>query len=270
MNNVTPGVLMELINEKVKNYGKTLPLVITSGDREKTIISMDPAIQAGEAKTEKVELTLGNTDEFRIEIRYNKTLCKYTPSVSSMFDNSKEGKRKLKALNIQKDTSINDLFKLARISRELAVLSQDLLYTTLITEESLSNQIIASGKFLYANMVNPEAFKSDASKKFAFLDAQRGIKSSIISNATNEYDEKININFLLNQLERAQDESFIEFCYANEKKRFDTSYSTEETIGDAAGAPVIISRETSSFHSIGNQELNGSNKALNRQMSILF
>lgn len=262
--NVSPNFVYDSIQEKIKKVGvKPLPMVTINGSGESTKIQLNPSLLTESQMRDKVkEISEEFTDGKDVVVKYKKVVAPY-------FNYNEAGittKEKAHMLLTEK-LSINQLFKLARVAKELSLLSQDLLLIQLMSNESLGSSNVLSGKVLYTNFVNPEVFRSDASKVFQQIRDLEGNKASTISNAQNSLDDKINTNFLLYLFKRAEDIEFIKYCKENENKNFITHVSVDTKIADAV-KPVMAHQNTNEYMSLGNTSLENSN--ITKQLNILF
>ena len=260
--NVSPNFVYEAIQEKIKKVGvKPLPMVTINGSGEKSQIKLNPSIndynREKGVKEISEEFNYGDT----IKVKYTKIVANYTNyNEAGMTSNEKIH------LLLTQNISINELFKLARVSRELAVLSQDLLLIRLMSDPTLQANSL-SGKVIFTNFVNPEVFRSESSKVFQQIKDAEGNKASSLSNAQNNLDDKINTNYILHLFKRAEDIEFIEYCKKNENKRF-ISISSDSKIADAA-KPVMAHAPECEYTNLGNTGLEN-NSTIAKQLGWLF
>lgn len=273
--NVSPSILMDAIETEVKRYGKTLPITVVSGEGEKVSFKINPAIEAKETDRsitpERISVSFGSNPETAIKIDFSKVVVPY-------YRTSESGvvtKDKYHTLFQVDDLPLDEVFKLARIARELSVLSQDLLLTKLITRTDLESVIPLSGKLLYNNIVNPESFKSEAAEKFKNIREElekRSTKadSSVISNSLKSIDDIVNVNFLLHQYKRVDDIKFIKFCKEHEKKNFiDRPEVKEDDIKDAESTPVTITSADPNYMPIGNSNINNRDNTMIKSLGLM-
>lgn len=269
MNNVTPGFLYETIIKKVETgKGKTLPIIQSNGKGESVSFKLDPAIE--EIKTGKnitPQVIKESFGDGQVKIEFSKIVIPFT-KINEAGVNSKE---KFHTLFFDASTTIplGELFKLARVTKELSLLAQDLLMIQLISRTDLESIIPCSGKMLYGNLVNPETFKTENAEIFKKLREAAPKNNSVISNSLNSADEVFNTNFLLSLFRKSEDINFIRFCKENEVKPFGDEYtvSKEDDIKDSEAAPVSVNETDPSYVSIGN--VNSIDSLIAKQTGLL-
>lgn len=262
MENVAPGFIKEVIDSKIKTSGvKTLPITVVNGGGEKVSFKLDPAINDIETKKivtpQTVSLDLGS-----VKIEYQKVTIPYN-KINEAGISSKE---KHRTIYIPNDIKLEELFHLARVARELSVLATDLLSIKLMSRSDLEKVVPLSGKLLYSNLIDPEAFKSETAEKLK--EARNSLNSSVISNSIKSLDDITFVNHLLSLFKKADDIEFIKFCKMYESKEFDLipSSSNEEMVEDASALPVSMTVNDPEFISIGSD--NKSNLDLNIARNI--
>lgn len=256
MKKVAANLVLEAIERKLEKGAPVLPIEQVNSEGEQVTFRINPALEEDIEKCQPKEI-LESFAGGEIEIKFKKASIPYIKT-NEVGVSSKEKYRLLYTMN---DMSLGELFKLARVAKELSVLAQDLLYLNLISRTDLKNIIPFSGKFLYNNVIDPEAFKSENAE--FIKDSTRNSKSknnSVISNTLSNYDDMVNINYLLSQFRRTEDINFIKFCKDYENKDFGEGvFAKDPNIGDSESVPVMSAEAELKFQSIGNVNSEGVN-----------
>lgn len=269
MTNVTPGFLHDTIKFKVNNgAARVLPITQSNGKGESVSFKLDPAIEEIKAgKTITPQTIKESFGDGQINIEFSKIVIPFT-KINEAGINTKE---KFHSLFFNSSTTIplNELFKLARITKELSLLAQDFLMIQLICRTDLEQVLPYSGKFLYNNLINPETFKTESAEIIKKIKEQAPKNNSVISNSLNSTDEILNTNFLLSLFKKAEDINFIKFCKNNETRDFGDSQvlTKEDGIGDSDAPPVSVHETDPSYVSLGN--LNPMDNLIAKQNGLL-
>lgn len=269
MKNVTPGFLHDTIIKRIETgSGRVLPITQSNGKGETVSFKLDPAIEEIKAgKTITPQVIKESFGDGQINIEFSKIVIPFT-KVNEAGINTKE---KFHTLFFNSSTSIplNELFKLARVTKELSLLAQDLLMIQLISRTDLEQVIPYSGKVLYSNLVNPETFKTECAEILKKLKEQSAKNNSVISNSMNSTDEILNTNFLLSLFRKTEDINFIKYCKDKETVDFGDSQiiSKEDEIGDSDAPPVSVNETDPNYVSLGNP--NSIDNLIARQNGLL-